>query len=57
MKFSSRDLILLTVTVDILAVWSFDHGRLVVELDRIRPTTITVQISPPISSASAPNPP
>ena len=56
MKFSLRDLILLTVIVDILAVWSFDHGRQVAELHRIRSTIITVQISLPTSSAPAPNP-
>jgi hypothetical protein len=51
MKFSMRDLVLLTVTADILAVWSFDHGRQAAELDRIRSTLITVQISLPNSSA------
>ena len=57
MKFTLRDLFLLTVIVDILAVWSFDHGRQVAELDRIRPTIITVQISLPASSAPVPDPP
>jgi len=57
MKFTIRDLILVTVIVDILAVWSFDHGRQVAELDRIRPTIITVQISLPASSAPVPDPP
>ena len=60
MKFSIRDLLLVTVIVAILLAWWIDRSRLAQEVKRLtRKPSVMEEIleSLPNSSAPAPNPP
>ena len=61
MKFSIRDLLLVTVIVALAVGWALDHLRLGSEIRKLKDkSTIIVDYSwfgAPTSSAPAPNPP
>ena len=64
MKFSIRDLLLVTVIVAILVAWWQDRSRLADEVRKLRPDPELTVLDgpppywePPNSSAPAPNPP
>jgi len=61
MKFSIRDLFLVTVIVALAVAWVIDHQRQANEVKKLKqqlsPVIDSSWISPPNSSAPTPNPP